>query len=256
VVVLTSTALALSGLALTGVALGSSAASASDSGMFGDVNASRAAKGLPAYSWNSHLADVAGEQAARMAKQTKLYHNPNLASDVGNYRWVGENVGYGPTSDSIEDAFMKSPAHKANILDDNYTQIGIASVRDDNGRLWVAQVFRQPSGSSSSSSSKSTSSSTTKKKKPKAPSTTSSAPTLEKAKKKRATSTSSNATAPRSTPTPTPKPVTPKATPTRPAPEPTLADRVSYATSSQTAPATDPLADALAFAATMNAVGG
>ena len=44
-------------------------------------------------------------------------------------------------------AWMNSPGHRANILRD-YTQIGIAQVRDGAGRLWVAQVFRTPVRSS------------------------------------------------------------------------------------------------------------
>jgi hypothetical protein len=238
--VLTSAALAVSGLSLTGLAVATSA-SASDGGMFSSVNSSRNARGLSDYTWNSHLAQVASEQAHRMADKHKLYHNPNLASDVGNYRWVGENVGYGPDSSAIEKAFMNSPHHKANILDHDYTQIGIASVRDDKGRLWVAQVFRQPAGTASAPA---------KKK----------APVHRTAKKPTHHSTVSSHTSDASTSTPDPKP-TPsrsaaaKATP--PSPEPTLAERVDYVTSSHDmATSVDPVADALAFAVAMNAVGG
>ena len=80
-IVLTCAALAVSGVSALGVVTATSA-SASDNGMFNQVNSSRAANGKPAYSWNSHLADVASEQAHRMASKHSLYHNPNLASDV------------------------------------------------------------------------------------------------------------------------------------------------------------------------------
>jgi uncharacterized protein YkwD len=38
---------------------------------------------------------------------------------------------------------MHSPEHKANILDRDYTQVGIGAVTV-NGRVWVAEVFRRP----------------------------------------------------------------------------------------------------------------
>jgi len=147
--VLVSTSLILTGLTVTAVVT-TTAATASESGMLSQVNAARADKGLNAYRWNAHLAAVAEDQARRMAKKSKLFHNPELASDVGSFRRVGENVGYGKSSSSVQNALMKSPGHRANILG-NYTQIGIAQVRDATGRLWVAQVFRAPSGSASSS---------------------------------------------------------------------------------------------------------
>ena len=53
---------------------------------------------------------------------------PRLTSDVTNWRWVGENVGYGPDVATVHAAFMNSPAHKANILDRDYTEVGIGAV--------------------------------------------------------------------------------------------------------------------------------
>ena len=146
---LVSAGLVLTGLAVTGV-VATPAATATETGMLSQVNGARADKGLQPYRWNAHLAAVADEQARRMARQATLFHNPDLARDVGAFRRVGENVGYGASSSSVQDALMKSSGHRANILG-AYTQIGIAQVRDATGRLWVAQVFRAPSGSASSS---------------------------------------------------------------------------------------------------------
>jgi hypothetical protein len=38
---------------------------------------------------------------------------------------------------------MRSPGHRANILDRDYSEVGVGAVVR-NGRLWVAEVFRQP----------------------------------------------------------------------------------------------------------------
>ena len=78
-----------------------------------------------------------------MAGRNTLYHNPNLTTDVKNWRWVGENVGYGPDALTVHVAFMQSAPHRANILDRDYTEVGIGAVVV-NGRVWVAEVFRRP----------------------------------------------------------------------------------------------------------------
>lgn len=108
------------------------------------TNKSRAAYGLRGYRVSSELARVARAQAMRMATQNRLYHNPRLRYAVSNYRWVGENVGYSPNAYTLQRAFMKSPSHRANVLNRKYTQVGIGAVVV-GGRLWVSEVFRQPS---------------------------------------------------------------------------------------------------------------
>jgi uncharacterized protein YkwD len=107
------------------------------------LNDAREARGLPPLTTRGTLVAVARKQAARMASTSKLFHNPNLTSDVSSWRWVGENVGYGPDAAAVHSAFMRSPAHKANILDKDYTEVGIGVV-SRGGRVWVAEVFREP----------------------------------------------------------------------------------------------------------------
>jgi uncharacterized protein YkwD len=107
------------------------------------INQARAARGIPRLTPRAHLIAVARDWAATMAAQAKLYHNPQLTSDVNNWRYVGENVGYGPDALTVHVAFMNSPAHRANVLDRDYTEVGIGAVVRD-GRVWVAEVFRRP----------------------------------------------------------------------------------------------------------------
>lgn len=148
-------------MALAALAAPPAVASGSDTGSFlGAVNAARASAGRPAYSLQSDLSAVAYRWAQHMASTGQLAHNPNLSSQVSNWRWVGENVGYGPDWRSIEDAFMASPAHRSNILDHDFTQIGIGVVVHGS-RMWVAQVFRQPMSTGSHGSSHSSSASST-----------------------------------------------------------------------------------------------
>jgi uncharacterized protein YkwD len=107
------------------------------------LNDARSARGIPRLVVRPKLVAIARAQAQRMADKDLLYHNPNLTSDVHNWRFVGENVGYGPDAATVHSAFMHSAPHKANILDIDYTRIGIGVVTS-NGRVWVAEVFKQP----------------------------------------------------------------------------------------------------------------
>jgi len=101
------------------------------------VNASRQAHGLKPLTMKSDLVSVAAGWTQHMADNNALAHNPNLTTQVKNWQAVGENVGVGPTVKDIEDAFMASTHHRENILDSSYTEVGIATVRDSSGQLWV-----------------------------------------------------------------------------------------------------------------------
>lgn len=118
------------------------------------MNAARQAAGLRPYSVASDLTSVARQHSAQMAAKQSLYHNPNLTSDVQNWQAVGENVGEGPTVSDIHDAFMHSPEHKANILDHDFTQVGVGVSVDKNGIIWVTEDFRQPMKSTSTTTSR------------------------------------------------------------------------------------------------------
>jgi hypothetical protein len=57
-----------------------------------------------------------------------LCHNPNLAADAAaidpNWRGAAENVGVGGSEPAIQQAFMKSPGHHANIVGP-YNRVGV-----------------------------------------------------------------------------------------------------------------------------------
>jgi uncharacterized protein YkwD len=108
------------------------------------TNGDRANGGLPALAVASDLVNVARGQANRMAAQHRLYHNPNLATEVSNWKKVGENVGVGADPDSIELAFMASSVHRSHIMSTEYTEFGAGTAMSDDGRLYVSVVFRLP----------------------------------------------------------------------------------------------------------------
>jgi uncharacterized protein YkwD len=107
------------------------------------LNSARASQGLPALAITGDLTSVARAHSRVMADADHLHHNPDLGSAVSGWRKVGENVGRGPSVSSIHGALMNSPGHRRNILDPDWTELGMGVVVED-GQLWVTQVFRTP----------------------------------------------------------------------------------------------------------------
>ena len=106
------------------------------------INKERSSRGRRTLSVRSDLVAVARRHSARMAKEGRIWHNPNLASDVDGWQTVGENVGMGPSVSSLHKAFMGSTGHRANILHRDYNQIGVGIVVDDD-TIFVTEVFAE-----------------------------------------------------------------------------------------------------------------
>lgn len=91
----------------------------------------------------SCVQQAAVRQARRMANRDEMFHQ-----DLGrvlrrcNLTRVGENVaaGYSTGRDAVA-AWMKSPGHRANILEPSYRLLGLAVRRADDGTPYAAQVF-------------------------------------------------------------------------------------------------------------------
>jgi hypothetical protein len=140
------TGVALLGVvALTGVSSITSAAHAdtvSDQAQFvNDINAARIAVGAAPLVVDSRLTTLALYWANQMATANVLSHNPNLAQ-MGPPGWsiLGENVGVGPSEPSLNAAFTASPHHYENMVDTQFSSIGVGEIVAD-GRLWVAEEF-------------------------------------------------------------------------------------------------------------------
>jgi hypothetical protein len=110
------------------------------------TNADRVAHGLRALSTSGDLQQVAQSKADEMARTKRLAHSTGLGTKVSGWQRLGENVGRGPTLQEIETAFMASPSHRQNILDAGFTQLGVGVTYDGKDYLYVAVIFRQPSG--------------------------------------------------------------------------------------------------------------
>lgn len=115
------------------------------------TNADRTAAGLRALSTAGDLQSLAQSRANEMARSGSLAHTSNLGSKVSGWKKLGENVGRGPNLRDIETAFMASPSHRENILDPDFTQLGVGVAYDGKEYYYVAVIFRQPTGSAGAS---------------------------------------------------------------------------------------------------------
>jgi len=120
------------------------------------TNQQRASQGLSPLNSNGLLASAAEKKAADMFSHQYWAHvSPagvqpwTFISDSGySYRWAGENLArdFGQTSEMMV-AWMNSPSHRANIVHDRYTEIGIAVVNgvlEGRETTLVVQMFGTP----------------------------------------------------------------------------------------------------------------
>ena len=117
------------------------------------VNKERAAVGLPALKVNTKLAAVAEKKAEDLrdknyfAHQSPTYGSPfDMMKQFGiSYTSAGENIAKGQkTPAAVMDGWMNSQGHKDNILNANYTEIGVGYVTDSNGTTYWVQHFIRP----------------------------------------------------------------------------------------------------------------
>ena len=129
-------------LGVASVVPASAAEEAAESQFVSLTNSARASSGAGRLSVDGELTSIARRWSAKMAADNRLAHNPNLSREVTqDWAKLGENVGVGDNPDQIHQAFMNSPAHRANILDGAFTRVGIGVVRGGDGRIWVTEVF-------------------------------------------------------------------------------------------------------------------
>jgi uncharacterized protein YkwD len=99
-----------------------------------DANRERVAQGLGPLRWNANLAAAAHAHALQMVQHNTLSHQfsgeaplQDRARSAGaRFTEVAENVAEGPSAEMIHASWMHSPPHRANLLDPELTDIGIA----------------------------------------------------------------------------------------------------------------------------------
>jgi uncharacterized protein YkwD len=116
------------------------------------TNAERKKADLPPLTANPKLFEAARGHAANMAKQDKLEHTLDGKTLADRLTAVGYKASRGGENiagkqraprDAVT-SWMNSPPHKENMLNKNFTEVGLAVAKNANGdRYWV-QVFGAP----------------------------------------------------------------------------------------------------------------
>ncbi len=108
------------------------------------VNQERSRVGLKRLSYYNPLEGYAQVRAREIV--SKFAHTrPNGSSCFSaikySYSYGGENIAMGfDSAQDVMDAWMNSPGHRANILNANYTELGVGIHRTENCVFWV-QLF-------------------------------------------------------------------------------------------------------------------
>lgn len=129
---------------------------------FGLLNADRQQSGLPPLTLNPALTTVAqsrtqdilgaGGALNHYAADGSLVVRNKLGGNGTGYRALGENLAedFNRADQSVRSAngaLMDSPPHRANILNPEYTQAGVAiASRGPSGPFFYVQVFADPAG--------------------------------------------------------------------------------------------------------------
>lgn len=111
---------------------------------FAATNANRTHEGLRELKASDCLKRAAVRQAKAMAQQERIFHQ-----DLGDVMRqcklssAAENVAYGfRTGKSVvNDGWMNSEGHRANILNPAFRLMGIAARKGNNGTWYASQVF-------------------------------------------------------------------------------------------------------------------
>ncbi len=112
------------------------------------VNAYRAQYGLEALCFNKELSDLARLKSKDMLENCYFSHtSPTYGSPFAmmesygiSYRYAGENIAMGYASpEDVVAAWVDSEGHRENILNENFTQIGVGYISD--GNYWTQEFI-------------------------------------------------------------------------------------------------------------------
>lgn len=126
--------------------------------LFADTNARRVANGLAPLRANGYLIGVARIRSQDMADHNYFAHESPVTGDNAftimdahgvSYGWAGENLAKNNYPDAqavgvADEALWNSPPHRENILNPNYTEMGIALVVDGAGVKYFTIIFIGP----------------------------------------------------------------------------------------------------------------
>lgn len=118
--------------------------------LFESANRERAARHIALLRWDDHLAAAAHLHALRMARHDAISHRFPDEKDLSlrirlagaHFSAVAENVAEGGSAGRIHSMWMKSPPHRADLLDPELDSLGVGVVVAD-GHLFAVEDFSE-----------------------------------------------------------------------------------------------------------------
>lgn len=113
------------------------------------VNEERTSRGLKALEINEDLVKLGRKKSQDMithnyfSHQSPTYGSPfDMMREAGvSYRYAGENLAGSSTVERAHQALMNSPGHRANILNPNFTHIGVGIIDGGPYGKMFTQMF-------------------------------------------------------------------------------------------------------------------
>lgn len=114
------------------------------------TNAERSKEGLPELQPDTPLSRVAELKSKDMVSKDYFSHTSptygspfDMMSEFGvSYQSAGENIAYGQrTPEQVVNAWMGSAGHRENILNNDFTHIGVGFV--ENGNYWTQMFIKK-----------------------------------------------------------------------------------------------------------------
>lgn len=120
-----------------------------ESQMFNLVNQERSKSGLRSLTADLQLVDLARKKSKDMIDHNYFGHtSPTYGSPFDmmrkagvSYFYAGENLAANSTVAGAHTALMNSPGHRANILNPNYTHVGIGILSSSKYPVMATQMF-------------------------------------------------------------------------------------------------------------------
>jgi uncharacterized protein YkwD len=129
-------------------------AKAVESAAFDRLNQKRAASGLSPLAWSEDLATIARTHSRNMADFKFFSHRgrdnkmvSDRADDIGLKKWqaIGENIafnrGYQDPVERAVELWLDSPAHRRNLMNDEWRESAVGVAITEDGSYYFTQVF-------------------------------------------------------------------------------------------------------------------
>lgn len=116
--------------------------------LFNAANTERAQRGVPPLAWDGALYRAALLHAQEMSSRASISHQYAGEADLAqraqmagvHFSVVAENVAEAPTAVIVHEAWMHSPGHRHNLLDERVDRVAIA-VTVRRGELYAVEDF-------------------------------------------------------------------------------------------------------------------